>query len=146
VRDRLAWKYALSLELTDPGFDHSVLSEFRARLLAGNAQQRMPGSAAGALSGGGMAEPLEDGNATCSTHGLAKIRARSARCAWGRAWSRWYMSSQRSPRRGFVLTYPLSGSNALESGSLMSGYQKRSKSASSTPIRSARRDGPNFRP
>ncbi len=22
VRDRLAWKYALSLELTDPGFDH----------------------------------------------------------------------------------------------------------------------------
>jgi transposase len=75
VRDRLAWKYALSLELTDPGFEHSVLSEFRSRLLEGNAQQRMPGSAAGALSGGGMAEPLEDGNATCSTHGLAKIRA-----------------------------------------------------------------------
>ncbi len=25
VRDRLAWKYALSLEVTDPGFDHSVL-------------------------------------------------------------------------------------------------------------------------
>jgi hypothetical protein len=24
------WKYALGLELTDPGFDHSVLSEFRA--------------------------------------------------------------------------------------------------------------------
>jgi transposase len=22
VGDRLAWKYALSLELTDPGFDH----------------------------------------------------------------------------------------------------------------------------
>src|SRR5712672_4571161 len=27
VRDRLAWKYALSLELTDVGFDHTVLSE-----------------------------------------------------------------------------------------------------------------------
>jgi transposase len=26
VRDRLAWKYALSLELTDVGFDHTVLS------------------------------------------------------------------------------------------------------------------------
>src|ERR1700693_5593842 len=25
VRDRLAWKYALSLELTDTGFDHTVL-------------------------------------------------------------------------------------------------------------------------
>ena len=33
VRDRLAWKYALSLELTDPGFDHTVLSEFRTRLI-----------------------------------------------------------------------------------------------------------------
>lgn len=27
VRRRLDWKYALSLELTDPGFDHTVLSE-----------------------------------------------------------------------------------------------------------------------
>lgn len=41
VRDRLAWKYALSLELTDPGFDHTVLSEFRARLVEGNAEQRL---------------------------------------------------------------------------------------------------------
>jgi transposase len=32
VRSRLDWKYALSLELTDPGFDHTVLSEFRTRL------------------------------------------------------------------------------------------------------------------
>ena len=30
-RSRLDWKYALSLELTDPGFDHTVLSEFRTR-------------------------------------------------------------------------------------------------------------------
>lgn len=28
---RLDWKYCLSLELTDPGFDFSVLSEFWAR-------------------------------------------------------------------------------------------------------------------
>ena len=41
VRDRLAWKYALSLELTDPGFDHTVLSEFRSRLIEGNAEQRL---------------------------------------------------------------------------------------------------------
>jgi transposase len=34
VRGRLDWKYALGLELTDPGFDASVLTEFRARLLA----------------------------------------------------------------------------------------------------------------
>ena len=41
VRDRLAWKYALSLELTDPGFDHSALAEFRARLVQGQAEQRL---------------------------------------------------------------------------------------------------------
>ncbi len=41
VRDRLAWKYTLSLELTDSGFDHSVLSEFRSRLVQGHAEQRL---------------------------------------------------------------------------------------------------------
>jgi transposase len=35
VRSRIDWKYVLRLELTDPGFDASVLSEFRARLIAG---------------------------------------------------------------------------------------------------------------
>jgi transposase len=33
VRSRIDWKYALGLPLTDAGFDFSVLSEFRARLL-----------------------------------------------------------------------------------------------------------------
>jgi transposase len=33
VRSRINWKYALSLELTDPGFDHTLLCEFRGRLL-----------------------------------------------------------------------------------------------------------------
>ena len=33
VRSRIDWKYALSLELTDPGGDASVLCEFRARLV-----------------------------------------------------------------------------------------------------------------
>src|ERR687883_1443655 len=39
VRTRIDWKYALSLPLTDPGFDHTVLSEFRARLVAGRAER-----------------------------------------------------------------------------------------------------------
>lgn len=37
VRARIDWKYALSLELTDPGGDASVLCEFRARRVAGAA-------------------------------------------------------------------------------------------------------------
>jgi transposase len=32
LADRISWKYALSRELSDPGFDHTVLSEFRTRL------------------------------------------------------------------------------------------------------------------
>lgn len=38
VRARIDWKYALGLELTDPGFHFSALSEFRARLVAGRAE------------------------------------------------------------------------------------------------------------
>ncbi len=39
VRDRLALKYLLSLEIDDPGFHYSALSRFRSRLLEGNAEQ-----------------------------------------------------------------------------------------------------------
>ena len=41
VRGRIDWKYALSLELTDAGFDASVLSEFRGRLVAHGASERL---------------------------------------------------------------------------------------------------------
>jgi transposase len=39
MRTRIDWKYVLSLELTDPGFDFSVFSEFRQRLLAGGQEE-----------------------------------------------------------------------------------------------------------
>src|SRR5258708_10363077 len=41
VRGRIDWKYALGLELTDAGFDASVLSEFRSRLVAHQASGRL---------------------------------------------------------------------------------------------------------
>src|SRR5918995_4034108 len=41
VRSRIDLKYALSLELGDPGFDFSVLCEFRARLLGGGRDQNL---------------------------------------------------------------------------------------------------------
>jgi len=41
VRARIDWKYALGLELTDPGFHFSVLAEFRARFVAGQAEHRL---------------------------------------------------------------------------------------------------------
>ena len=41
VRTRIDWKYLLGLELTDPGFDHTVLGEFRLRLLSHQAEARL---------------------------------------------------------------------------------------------------------
>jgi len=41
VRRCIDWKYLLSLEITDRGFHYSVLSEFRARLIAGSAEHRL---------------------------------------------------------------------------------------------------------
>jgi transposase len=41
VRSRIDWKYLLGLELSDPGFNYSVLSEFRNRLLEHGAEERL---------------------------------------------------------------------------------------------------------
>src|SRR5438132_7605745 len=41
VRLRIDWKYVLSLELTDPGFNFSVLSEFRTRLIESQQGERL---------------------------------------------------------------------------------------------------------
>ncbi|MFI9722825.1 transposase [Streptomyces sp. NPDC052396] len=41
VRTRIEFKYTLGLKLEDPGFDCSVLSEFRARLAEGDAADRL---------------------------------------------------------------------------------------------------------
>jgi transposase len=60
VRGRIDWKYALGLELDDPGFDFSALSEFRGRLTAGGAERLL------------LDEILE----ACQDRGLLKARAR----------------------------------------------------------------------
>ena len=74
MRDRLAWKYALSLELTDPGFDHTVLSEFRSRLVEGNAEQRLLDLFLEQCREGGWLK-AKGRQRTDSTHVLARIRA-----------------------------------------------------------------------
>ena len=58
VRARIDFKYALGLELADPGFDFSVLSEFRDRLVEADAGRRvLDGILAAAREQG----PAEDG-------------------------------------------------------------------------------------
>jgi transposase len=41
VRSRIDWKYLLGRELTDAGFDSTVLSEFRSRLVVGSAEEQI---------------------------------------------------------------------------------------------------------
>jgi transposase len=73
VRGRIDWKYALGLELVDSGFDFTILCEFRARLVADNAENRLLTlllkhfQERGLLKAGGRQR-------TDSTHVLAAIR------------------------------------------------------------------------
>jgi len=60
VRARIDWKYLLDLELGDAGFDFSILCDFRSRLLAGSAEERL----------------LERVLEACRAHGLLKARGR----------------------------------------------------------------------
>jgi transposase len=74
VRARIDWKYALALELTDPGFDSSVLCEFRARLLAGSAEQRLLDAILDRCRERGWLK-ARGRQRTDSTHVLGRIRA-----------------------------------------------------------------------
>ena len=74
VRARIDWKYLLGLELTDPGFDHSVLCEFRSRLLAGSAEERLLGRLLDACRARGLLKARGQ-QRTDSTRVLASIRA-----------------------------------------------------------------------
>jgi transposase len=73
VRARIDWKYALGLELTDPGFDASVLCEFRARLVEGGAEERLLGRLLERCRELGLLK-ARGRQRTDATHVLASIR------------------------------------------------------------------------
>jgi transposase len=73
VRARLDWKYLLGLELTDPGFDASVLTEFRARLVSHQASHRLFDHLVALLSERGWIKK-RGVQRTDSTHVLAAVR------------------------------------------------------------------------
>jgi transposase len=76
VRERIDWKYALGLDLTDPGFDFSLLSEFRTRLVENQQETLLLDrllsvcKERGWLKAGGKQR-------TDSTHVLARVRSLS---------------------------------------------------------------------
>jgi transposase len=73
VRARIDWKYALSLPLSDPGFNYSILSEFRDRLVAGNAEQLLLDTLLEQLRKKSLLKGHQR-QRTDSTHVLAAIR------------------------------------------------------------------------
>jgi transposase len=73
VRRCMDWKYALSLELTDPGFDFTLLHDFRCRLLAHEATQRLLDTFLSTCKARGWLK-ARGTQRTDSTHVLAAIR------------------------------------------------------------------------
>ncbi len=82
VRGRLDWKYLLGLELTDAGFDASVLCEFRARLSSRHVEERLLQKTLELFQQKGWLK-ARGHQRTDSTHVLAKIRALNrVQCVW----------------------------------------------------------------
>jgi transposase len=73
VRSRIDWKYLLGLELTDPGFDYSVLCEFRGRLVQGDATDMLLDQMLCVLKDKGILKN-RGRQRTDSTHILAAVR------------------------------------------------------------------------
>ena len=73
VRARMDWKFLLGLELDDPGFDFTVLGDFRARLIGHGLEEKVLEAVLARLSGAGL---LRSGGRqrTDSTHVLAAVR------------------------------------------------------------------------
>jgi transposase len=74
VRSRIDWKYALSLARTDAGFDSTILSEFRSRLVAGAAEQRVLDALLDVCRARKWLK-ARGRQRTDSTHVLARVRA-----------------------------------------------------------------------
>jgi transposase len=72
-RDKISWKYALGLDLDDEGFDASVLSEFRTRVVEHGLEQRVLDLLLDALKTEGLVGA--GGKArTDSTHVISAVR------------------------------------------------------------------------
>ena len=74
LRARIDWKYLLALDLADAGFDYTVLCEFRARLLAGGAAERLLARMLDVAHEAGLIK-ARGRQRTDSTHVLAAVRA-----------------------------------------------------------------------
>ena len=73
VRDKISWRYALGLDLADEGFDASVLSEFRTRVVEHGLEQRVLDLLLDALKAEGLVG-AGGKQRTDSTHVISAVR------------------------------------------------------------------------
>jgi transposase len=74
VRTRIDWQYLLGLSLDDPGFDHTVLSEFRVKVAEGGLEQVALDALLGRLAADGLVK-AGGKQRTDSTHVVAAVAA-----------------------------------------------------------------------
>ena len=74
VRTRIDWKYLLGLALDDPGFDHTVLAEFRARVAGAGLEQVVLDALLERLAAEGLVK-AGGKQRTDSTHVIAAVAA-----------------------------------------------------------------------
>ncbi|WP_344598465.1 transposase [Streptomyces violaceusniger] len=135
VRARIDVKYLLGLELTDPGFDHTVLTGFRDSLLAHGLEGRILDLLLGRLADMG---PVAAGGGSAPTPHMSWLRSGPS-TAWSSSGRRCGPRWRRSPRRrrtGCARGLPLTGRTATGHGSTPTGCQPTSRDAASSPSRS----------
>ena len=74
VRTRIDWQYLLGLPLDDPGFDHTVLAEFRGRVAGGGLELVVLDTLLARLAAGGLVK-AGGKQRTDSTHVVAAVAA-----------------------------------------------------------------------
>jgi transposase len=74
VRTRIDWQYLLGLPLDDPGFDHTVLAEFRTRVADAGLEQVVLDALLARLAGSGLVK-AGGKQRTDSTHVIAAVAA-----------------------------------------------------------------------
>ena len=137
VRARIDWKYLLGLELADPGFDHSVLCEFRSRLLAGSAEERLLHKLLEACQARGLLK-ARGRQRTDATHVLASIRALNRLELVGETLRAALNELATWPRTGCAPPPRRPGTSATRTASRTAGCRGPRPSARPTPAPSAR--------
>src|SRR5579883_77426 len=136
VRGRIDWKYSLSLELDDAGFDASVLSEFRTRLVSGSLEQQMLDLLLEHFQARGLLKAGANSAATRRT--CWRLSASSTASSWwARRCARPSTASPWSPPTGCAPGPIPSGPSATAPAPMISPLHSSRRSAVRSPGRSA---------